>query len=71
MNLIDMLTERGVSIRTQKYVVDGGIEYAVGEPHRCAYANSECGRAEIASAVSGKELEAVMIMWGDAPTVQD
>ena len=46
---LDMLTETGVSVKTQKYVEDGGVEYAMGEPHRRAYVNSERGRSEIAA----------------------
>ena len=28
---LDMLTETGVSVKTQKYIEDGGVEYAVGQ----------------------------------------
>jgi hypothetical protein len=66
---LDMLTETGVSVRTQKYIEDGGIEYAVGEPHRCAYVNSERGRAEIAEALQEPYLSAVMAVWGESATV--
>lgn len=37
---LEMLTPHSVSIRTQGYVADGGTEYAVGQPHNSAYANS-------------------------------
>jgi hypothetical protein len=66
---LDMLTETGVSVKTQKYVEDGGVEYAVGEPHRCAYVNSERGRAEIAAELPEPYLSAVLAVWSDAPTV--
>lgn len=66
---LDMLTETGVSVKTQKYVEDGGVEYAVGEPHRCAYVNSERGRAEIAAELPEPYLSAVLAVWGEAPTV--
>ena len=66
---LDMLTETGVSVKTQKYVEDGGVEYAVGEPHRCAYVNSERGRQEITATLEEPYLSAVMAVWGDAPTV--
>jgi hypothetical protein len=66
---IDMLTKTSVSIRTQNYVEQNGVEYLIGEPHRCAYINSERGRAEIAAALAEPYLSAVMAMWGDAPTV--
>ena len=66
---LDMLTETGVSVKTQKYIEDGGVEYAVGEPHRRAYVNSERGRAEIAAELPEPYLSAVMAVWGDVPTV--
>ena len=66
---LDMLTETGVSVKTQKYIEDGGVEYAVGEPHRKAYVNSERGRAEIAAELPEPYLSAVLAVWGEAPTV--
>jgi len=66
---LDMLTETSVSVKTQKYVEDGGVEYAVGEPHRRAYVNSERGRAEIAAELPEPYLSAVLAVWGEAPTV--
>ena len=68
---LDMLTETGVSVKTQKYIEDGGVEYAVGEPHRRAYVNSERGRTEIAAELPEPYLSAVMAVWGEAPTVFD
>ena len=68
---LDMLTETGVSVKTQKYIEDGGVEYAVGDPHRCAYINSERGRREIAAALPEPYLSAVMTVWGDRPAVED
>ena len=71
---LDMLTETGVSVKTQKYIEDGGIEYAVGEPHRRAYVNSERGRAELAAALENGEItksdfDAITSKWGNSPTV--
>lgn len=66
---LDMLTETSVSVKTQKYIEDGGVEYAVGEPHRRAYVNSERGRAEIAAELPEPYLSAVLAVWGEAPTV--
>lgn len=66
---LDMLTETGVSVKTQKYIEDGGVEYTVGEPHRKAYVNSERGRAEIAAELPEPYLSAVLAVWGEAPTV--
>ena len=66
---VDMLTDNGVSIKTQSYIEQDGVEYAAGPPQRCAYANSERGRVEIAAALAEPYLSAVMAVWGDAPTI--
>ena len=66
---LDMLTEKSVRVKTQRYVEDGGVEYAVGDPHRCAYVNSERGREAIAAALQEPYLSAVMAIWGDTPNV--
>lgn len=69
--IIDELTNTSVSIGNQKYVIDDGTVYYVGEPHRCAYMNSERGRAEIAYALPEPYLSAVMAVWGNEPTVNE
>ena len=69
--IIDMLTETSVSIKKQLYIEQGGVEYAAGPPHRCAYINSERGRAEIAAALAEPYLSAVMAVWGGAAAVTD
>jgi len=71
---LDMLTETSVSVRTQEYIEDGGIEYAVGEPHRRAYINSERGREELAAAlenglIAQNDFDSIMAKWGENPTV--
>lgn len=66
---LDMLTDKSVSVRTQTYIEHGGVEYAVGEPHRRAYVNSERGRAEIAAELPEPYLSAVLAVWGEAPTI--
>ena len=62
------VTKDFVVIKTQKYVLDGD-EYPYGDPHFCTVSNSARGRQTVRDKLSGNELEAVMIMWGDAPTV--
>lgn len=61
---IDMLSEHAVSIKTQRYVVHEGQEYAIGEPHRRAFINTEQGREEIGDALPDPYLSAVMAVWG-------
>ena len=68
---IDALTEVSVSIKRQKTIRAEGSTYEIGEPHRCAYANSSAGREQIAAEVPEPYLSAVMAVWGDAPTVED
>ena len=68
---LDMLTDTSVSIKTQKYVEVDGVEYAVGEPHRCACINSARGREEISAALGEPYLSAVMVVWGETATVEE
>jgi hypothetical protein len=66
---ITELDGRGVSIEMQQYVVDNGTEYSIGMSHRCAYVNSERGRAELVAEVPEPYLSAVMMVWEETPTV--
>ena len=68
---LDMLTENGVSVVKQGYAVIDGTQYAIGAPHRCAYANSERGRADIQAKLPAGYAQAVFAVWGDAPTVTE
>lgn len=67
--ILDMLTGNSVSVVKQGYAVIDGTEYAVGEPHRCAYANSTGGRERIQADLPAGYVQAVLAVWGDAPTV--
>jgi hypothetical protein len=68
---LDMLTEKSVSVKTQKYIEDDGVDYTAGEPHRCAYVNSARGREKISAALDEPYLSAVMAVWGEEATVED
>lgn len=68
---LDALTKNSVSVKRQKTITAEGSTYEIGEPHRCAYANSSSGREQIAAEVPDPYLSAVMAVWGDAPTVED
>jgi len=68
---LDMLTENSISVMTQKYMEVDGQDYAVGEPHRCAYLNSARGREEISAALEEPYLSAVMVVWGAEPAVEE
>mgnify|MGYP000860378665 FL=1 len=69
--IIDMLNQDSVSIKKQKYIVVDGQEYAVGEPWRRAYINSEKGREQVQTEVPEPYLSAIMTVWGDTPTVTE
>jgi len=69
--IIEMLTQDSVSIKKQKYIVVDGQEYAVGEPWRRAYINSEKGREQVQTEVPEPYLSAIFAVWGDTPTVTE
>lgn len=64
---IDNLTTTSVSIKTQRFY-DG---FALGEPHRKAYMNSEYGRNELQVEVPVAQVNAVLAVWGEKPTVSE
>ena len=73
---LDMLSANGVSIKTQQHTEVDGVEYAIGQPHRCAYANSERGRERLSTALSDggiaqEDYDAIIAKWGDAATVTE
>jgi len=68
---LDMLTENSVSIKKQKYIVDNGEEYPVGQPWRRAYVNSERGRQQVQEEVPEPYRSAIFVVWGDTPTIED
>lgn len=68
---VDMLTIYSVSILTQKFVDIDGKEMQVGENHRRAYVNSETGRNELQGSEPEEVVNAVMAIWGDAPTIKE
>lgn len=68
---LDALTEASVSIKTQKTIVQDGVTYEIGQPHRCAYMNSTWGRQQLAADVPEPYLSAIMAVWGNTPTVQE
>jgi len=68
---LDMLTENSVSIKKQKYIVDNGEEYPVGQPWRRAYVNSERGRQQVQEEVPEPYRSAIFAVWGDTPTIED
>jgi hypothetical protein len=66
---LDMLTQDSVSLKKQQYTTVNGKEYLIGEPWRRAYINSENGRIQVQLEVIDPYKSAIMLMWGDIPTV--
>ena len=67
---VDMLTQDGVSILTQKTVIVDGQTYILGN-HRRAYSNSAIDRAALATEQPADVVAAIMAIWGDTPTVTE
>jgi hypothetical protein len=66
---LDMLTQDSVSVRKQNFTTIDGKEYAIGQPWRRAYVNSTQGREQVNVEVPEPYRSVIMLMWGDAPTV--
>lgn len=66
---LDILTEKGVTVKTQQYIELNGEELNVGELHAKAYVNSERGRTELHEEVADPYLAAILAVWGDTPTI--
>ena len=68
---VDMLTRDSVSIETTTTAVIDGVEYTLGQPHRCAYVNSTRGRELLAAQEPADVVAAVLAIWGDTTTVTE
>jgi hypothetical protein len=68
---LDMLTTDSVSIKKQTYIEYQGQEYAIGEPWRRAYINDVKGRQQIVDELPQAQVNAIMAVWGDTPTVTE
>ena len=56
---LDMLTQDGVSVKTQRYYDDNGTLYPIGQPHRKAYINSIRGRQEVVDELPQEQQNAI------------
>ena len=68
---LDMLTQDSVSIKKQTYIDYMGQKYLIGEPWRRAYINSVQGRQQIVDELPQAQVNAIMAVWGDTPTVEE
>ena len=68
---LDMLTQDSISLKKQNHTVVDGKEYPIGEPWRRAYVNSVQGREQVQTEVPEPYLSAIMVVWGNSPTVAE
>ena len=68
---LDMLNQDGVSVKRQTYIDYMGKEYPIGEEWRRAYVNSIQGRQQIVEELPNAQVNAIMAVWGDSPTVDE
>lgn len=68
---LDNLNQNNVSVKKQTYLDYMGQEYPIGEPWRKAYVNSESGREQIVAELPQAQVNAIMAVWGDIPTVEE
>lgn len=66
---LDSLNQDSVSVRKQTYIDYMGQEYPIGESWRRAYVNSARGREQIIAELPQVQVNAIVVVWGDAPTV--
>lgn len=68
---LDMLTQNSVSILKQKFIEIDGEETQVGNNVRNAYMNCVSDRTLIETLLPEDYYNAVIAVWGDAPTVDE
>ncbi len=68
---LDMLTKDSVSVLRQQFLTFNGEEMQVGGNIRNAYMNDESGREQLRKVLSDEYYNAVMAVWGTAPTVEE
>jgi len=66
---LDALSDRAVTIKTQRYIDENGTQVNVGDLHAVGYVNSEYGRRILQADVSDPYLSAILAIWGDTPKV--
>ncbi len=66
---LDNLTQDSVSVKKQTYMDYMGQEYPIGQPWRRAYVNSDQGRQQIVVELPIAQVNAIMAVWSDTPTV--
>lgn len=67
--IIENLVKDGVIIATQEYLVRDEVKQKIGEIYRESYGNWESDRNRLVKSEPEEIINAVMAIWGDAPTV--
>lgn len=68
---LDMLNQDSVSVSKKTFLEYMGKKYPVGELWRRAYVNSVRGRQQIVIELPQAQVNAIMSVWGDVPTVTE
>ena len=68
---LDMLSQDSVSVSKQTFVEYMGQMFPIGQLWRRAYVNSVQGRQQIVDELPIAQVNAIMAVWGDVPTVDE
>lgn len=68
---LDRLTTDSVSILKQKYITVDGAEIKIGDNIRNAYMNTASEREMLRDILPAEYYNAVIAIWGEAPTVEE
>ena len=68
---LDMLNQDSVSVKKQTYIDYMGQQYPIGEIWRRAYINDIRGRQQIVDELPVAQVNAIMAVWGDIPTITE
>ncbi|KYG91492.1 hypothetical protein A0U40_00660 [[Bacillus] sp. KCTC 13219] len=68
---LDNLNQDNVSVSKQTYIDYQGQQYPIGELWRRAYINNNSGRQQIVNELPQAQVNAIMAVWGDEPTVDE
>lgn len=69
--ILDMLTSDSVSVLKQQFISVDGTDIKVGENVRNAYMNTQSGRDKLRVKLPEEFYNAVIAVWGNAPTVAE
>ena len=68
---LDNLDQHSVSVSKHTFVEYMGQMFPIGQLWRRAYVNSTQGRQQIADELPATQVNAIMVVWGEEPTVDE